>query len=165
MSEFDIQTLKEITEVATSALKSTERGVSLVGTVKGLFEKSEAAGNSDLKARVSELSAQVTDAALANTKLKLQLAELLNELNEQKARNDKLARYELTERKSGSFVLKLRQEQQGNEPMHSICPNCADRRKHIVLQPKYHGMGTFNLVCPDCEADFGHLRSVPYDVA
>jgi hypothetical protein len=161
MGDFDLQTFSELAKVAGQAFSSTERGVSLARSVKSLFEKSEAATDSDLNAAVAELTSQIGDAALANAKLKVQLSELLLEINQQKARDDKLARYALQERDVGSFVYSLREEYCGDEPAHNICPNCADRGKHIILQPKYEGVGSYHLACPECEADFGFLRSEP----
>lgn len=160
--DFDFETVQSAFGMAGKASESVSKLVTSVATIRKLIGNSEAGGDPDIKAALIEFADQLAEAKLANIDLKSELHDLLVQAQELKRIEDKLARYELHERENGIFVLRLKEDEQSNEPPHSICQKCVNEKKHVVLQSQYKGFGGYHLVCPECDTDYGVLRTEPY---
>ena len=118
-------------------------------TVKALFKKTETGGDTDLKMALSELAMQVANAQVANSDLKLKLAALQDELAKAQTFQSDLDRYALWETPTGAIVYRMKQESQGSEPMHYLCPNCIEGRHKSILQGH-----TACRTCPRCSTGY-----------
>lgn len=63
-------------------------------------------------------------------------------------------RYELHELAPGTLVYRLKESEQGSEPIHHICPNCYEQGFRSLIQasksPSFHE----HFTCPKCNANF-----------
>ena len=127
-----------------------------LGSLKALFQKSEAAADADIKDALIELSSQVLDTKLANTELKTMLLNLKEELAAHQTFKSDLERYELWETQVGSIVYRLRESAKDDDPIHYLCPNCIEDKRKSILQGREH-----NRRCPSCSTRFEFKQPVP----
>jgi hypothetical protein len=151
----DPTTIMAALTVAGQAAGTAEKGVSLAKALSGLFGRSEASGDVELKAAIAELTLQAADTALANAKLKAELAEIHNAAEKAQKFEGQLARYELHRTEGGGLLYRLKATDKSGEPPHSICPNCVEAGHKSILQ----GDGYF-LGCPKCGASIPNKKPI-----
>lgn len=147
--DFDFESLNGAVSLAGDAGAATSKIAQAISTVQGLFKKSEAGADADIKLALSDLTLQVANAQMANAELKLTLTALKDELREAQAFKSDLDRYELWETPTGSFVYRLKGEMQQGQPLHYLCPNCIEEKRKSILQGPAHYRD-----CPNCKAGF-----------
>lgn len=147
--EFDFESLNSAVGLAGDAGSATGKIANAISTVQGLFKKSEAAGNADIKLALSDLTLQVANAQMANADLKLQLTALQDELRKAQAFKSDLDRYALWETPTGAVVYRLEKDIRNGEPLHYLCPNCVEQKRKSILQ----GHTAFR-ECPNCRTGF-----------
>lgn len=145
----DIQGLGEIINLASQAVQTTKNGASLVDTLKGVFKRSEAAGDADLKMAISELALQVGEASLANADLQVKLADFQREALKTNKFEAEVKRYTLWETPRGDFIYRLDAAKDQGQPLHHICPNCVEKEQKSILQG-----GNYVNTCPNCKAKY-----------
>lgn len=157
MSEFDPQQFEGVLDLSQKALTTSRSGVQLVGAIQKLFGASKASGDEDLKAAIVQLTANISDAALANADLKMQLADLREKAIQADKFDQEKGRYRLIETNAGCHVLALDPSKAGGgEPLHYLCPNCInDRRFQIIQGDRYWRK------CSKCDEtfDFEHANT------
>lgn len=152
--DLSFENLSGVLELVGDAGAATGKIAKSVETVKALFKSAEAGGDTDLKMALSELAMQVANAQVANSDLKLKLAALQDELAKTQAFQSDLERYALWETPTGAIVYRLKQDSQGAEPMHYLCPNCIeDRHKSILQGHEEHRQ------CPRCSMGYSFAES------
>jgi lipopolysaccharide biosynthesis regulator YciM len=154
--DFDFNTLSETIKFVGHAGTNARDLANGMGALKALFQKSEAAADTDIKLALSELTSQVADAKLANAELKAMLQKLKEELAEHQAFKSDLERYELWETPAGAIVYRLRQSAQRKDPMHYLCPNCIESKRHSILNGHDHYRE-----CPHCSTGYQFQRITP----
>jgi rubrerythrin len=147
--EFDFNALTQALNVAGQTGTNVGHLANGIGSLKALFQKSEAAADADIKLALSELTSQVADTKLANAELKTMLQNLQEELAAHQAFKSDLERYSLWETPVGSIVYRLRDSAKGEDPMHYLCPNCIEDKRKSILQGHEH-----NRRCPSCSTLF-----------
>ncbi|WP_333827717.1 hypothetical protein [Pararhodobacter sp.] len=147
--DFDFESLNSAVGLAGDAGTATGKIANAISTVQGLFKKSEAAGNADIKLALSDLTLQVANAQVANADLKLQLSALQDKLREAQAFKSDLDRYALWETPAGAVVYRLEKDIRNGEPRHYLCPNCIETKRKSILQ----GHSGFR-DCPNCQRGF-----------
>lgn len=146
---FDFETLNNAIAVAGDAGQATGSIAKGIAALQGLFKKSEAGGDAQIKLALSELTLQIAQAQVANADLKLQLAALQDALRNAQAFKSDLDRYVLWETPSGALVYRLAKEIGDGEPTHFLCPNCVEDKRKSILQ----GHRTYRK-CPRCGTGF-----------
>lgn len=152
--DLSFDNLSGVLDLVGDAGTATGKIAKSVETVKALFKKAETGSDADLKMALSELAMQVANAQVANSDLKLKLAALQDELAKAQAFQSDLERYALWETPPGAIVYRVKQECQGSEPMHYLCPNCIEDRHKSVLQG-HAGYRT----CPRCSTEYSFAES------
>lgn len=147
--DFDFETLNSAVGLAGDAGTATGNIARAIQTVQGLFQKSQAGADADIKLALSDLTLQVANAQMANADLKLQLTALQDELRQAQAFKSDLDRYELWETPTGSVVHRLKEAMNNGEPMHYLCPNCIESKRKSILQGPRHYRE-----CPNCKTSF-----------
>jgi hypothetical protein len=147
--DFNFESLNSAVSLAGDAGAATGKIANAITTMKGLFQKSQAGADAEIKLALSDLTLQVANAQVTNADLKLKLAALQDELRQAKAFKSDLDRYELWETQTSRVVYRLKNEMQNGEPMHYLCPNCIETRRKSILQ----GDKLFR-TCPNCKTDF-----------
>lgn len=100
-----------------------------------------------LQSTIFEIQTNNQELFEINKGLKQGLVDASNWENEAK-------RYHLVQFGPGSFVYALKSDEQGSDPIHSICPNCYQKNKKSILQFSMRsGKGT-TYVCHDCDSSF-----------
>jgi rubrerythrin len=132
--DFSFDSLSGVLDLVGDAGTATGKIAQSVDTVKSLFQKAEAGGNAEIKLALSELTEQVANAKMANADLKLKLATLQKELAKAQAFQNDLDRYALWKTPAGAFVYRLKEDSQGAEPLHFLCPNCISDHQKSILQ-------------------------------
>ena len=64
--------------------------------------------------------------------------------------NAQAARYELKEIATGVFVYASKNDTEGTDPAHWLCPNCYQDRNKSILQRKSRDWGGTTYACPRC---------------
>lgn len=147
--EFDFESLNGAVSLAGDAGTATSKIANAISTVQGLFKKSEAGADADIKLALSDLTLQVANAQMANADLKLKLTALQDELRQAQAFKSDLDRYALWETPTGSVVYRLEKEKREAEPLHYLCPNCIEAKRKSILQGPRHYRD-----CPNCRTGF-----------
>ncbi|WP_282092336.1 hypothetical protein [Epibacterium ulvae] len=147
--DLDFENLSSALQLVGDAGTATGQVAKGVEIVKSLFQKTETGGDTDLKLALSELTMQVANAQVANSDLKLKMAALQDELAKMQAFQSDLERYALWETPTGAIVYRLKEDSQGAEPLHYLCPNCIEDRHKAILQ----GHETHR-ECPRCSTGY-----------
>ena len=71
---FDFESLNSVVSLAGDAGDATGKIANAISAVKGLFQKSQAGADTDIKLALSDLTLQVANAQVANADLKLKLS-------------------------------------------------------------------------------------------
>lgn len=154
--DFDFETLNSAVGLAGDAGTATGNIARAIQTVQGLFQKSQAGADADIKLALSDLTLQVANAQMANAELKLQLTALQDELRQAQALKSDLDRYELWETPTGAVVHRLKEAMNNGEPLHYLCPNCVQEKRKSILQ----GHASYR-TCPNCDTGFKFDRMDP----
>lgn len=149
----DLQTFSDLIKLTSDGVKTATNAVGLVERLKSTLAKSKAPSDPELRALIAELSEEVVNAKLANVDLKATLLEMKESAIEADAKNSEFDRYELWETPAGKLVYRLKEEKQGSEPMHHICPNCYVKGSKSILQG-----GKSYLRCHSCETSFEYQK-------
>lgn len=147
--EFDFDDIGKIFKLAGSGGSAIGQLASGVDRVKGLFQRSEAGTDPEIKLALADLTDQVANAKVANAELKVELSALQQALREANAFKTDLERYELHETPLGSVIYRLRDEMQNDEPLHYLCPRCVEDKTKSILQG-HEGYRE----CPVCKTGF-----------
>lgn len=147
--DIDFESLNNAVSLAGDAGAATGKIANPITTVKGLFQKSQAGADADIKLALSDLTLQVANAQVTNADLKLKLMALQDELRQAQAFKSDLDRYALWETPTGSVVYRLQNNAHEGEPFHCLCPNCIEVRRKSILQ----GDSYFRK-CPNCKTEF-----------
>lgn len=133
-------------DLAGKSVNVIDRSGQTLGRLKGLFQKSESAGDADIKMALADLTEQVADAKIANAELKIQLAQLEHALSAASELKADLARYELwTDEWRQAPFYRLKEEHRGSEPPHLLCPKCYVNGEKYMLMPSAR-----DVECPNC---------------
>lgn len=154
--DFDLESLNGAVSLAGDAGTATSKIANAIATVQGLFKKSEAGTDADIKLALSDLTLQVANAQMANAELKLKLTALTNELRDAQTFQSDLDRYELWETPTGSVVYRLKASMEHGQPLHYLCPNCIEEKRKSILQGPRHFRK-----CPHCRTGFDFERQAP----
>lgn len=144
--DLESESLSQLIDLVDNGSRATASAAQAISRLKGLFQKSEARTDGDLKIALSDLADQVADAKLANADLKLKLAALQTEISEATSRREKLQQYELTTTPAGHLVYRLREQIRGAQPDHYACPVCYEDEIRSMLTP-----GKYDYTCPRCK--------------
>ncbi|WP_226779543.1 hypothetical protein [Oceaniglobus trochenteri] len=96
-----------------------------------------------------ELQNQLINAQRAQLSILDSLIELKKEVMEADRQLELQRSYEPFATAGGAIVLALKPNEDGNQPVHYICPDCADDGKRRILQPQGTGKR-----CNPCEKFF-----------
>lgn len=132
--EIDTQAIQEAVSLAGDAGSSVGNIAKALDAVTGLFGRPEGAADPDVKLAIANLKLEVANARETNALLVTALREVSEELAKAQARQTDFDRYELVQTTFGHFVLALKEDADGGEPMHYICPTCAEKGEKSVLQ-------------------------------
>lgn len=109
------------------------------------------------KQLVLDLLNKLIDAKRAQMQIEEAVMDLQRDLKHRDQFEAELARYTLADTGRGARVLALKPDDPKGEPAHSICPDCAARRKKSILQPDPDNLNY--LICFSCKSRF--LRVTP----
>lgn len=133
--------INEILETAKSGLDLLNGGTSFVQQLRSLTQ-----GNSEGRVSASEvkeltlnLQEKLIEAKQSQLDLLSALGEFQRQMMEVDMRQDLMERYEAFENAEGAFVLKLKDDEESDEPPHFICPDCAQDGRRSFLQPQGTG--------------------------
>ncbi|MBY6118551.1 hypothetical protein KUV64_05365 [Mameliella alba] len=147
--EFDFDDIGNFTKLVANGGSAIGQLASGLDRVKGLFKRSEAGTDPEIKLALADLTDQVANAKVANAELKFELTSLQQALREANAFKTDLERYELHETPAGSIIYRLRDEMQNDEPLHYLCPRCVEDKTKSILQG-HEGYRE----CPVCTTGF-----------
>lgn len=142
-------------ESAQSAVDIIRGGTDIVKRLRELTKRSGDAGIS--AAEINELTLdiqnQLIDAREAQITLLDALRDLKGQMEDVNSHLELQRRYEPYQTGAGSLVLALKAGEEGSEPAHYICPDCAAQGRRSFLQPQGTGIccnpcGTFFAVEP-----------------
>jgi len=105
--------------------------------------------DADIVEKLLAVSMMVAEASAQNTRLDTEIATLKKELDAQDIIQKRKRNYVLSETPMGVRVYRLKDTAETGEPPHEVCPNCFERDKIAILQPR----GTV-LECDACKAAY-----------
>jgi formate dehydrogenase maturation protein FdhE len=140
--------LPEILDNARQSMQLLQGGADLADSLRKLFRRS--GGEEVSEVERDEILRALQDALLDAKSAQVTVLDKLIELKIALLEHDKTAklesRYALKQIGKASFVRELRIEFQHEEPLHSICPACADKGVKSIVS--FTDMGPR---CPQCE--------------
>ncbi len=143
--------IPSVVENAQQPIALLNGGANLAQNIRKLVQaaKGSAASTAQITELTLELQQKLIDAQQAQSALLNDLLDLKSEMMQMDRRLELETRYQLHETPAGAQVLVLRPERHDGEPLHYICPTCADAAKKSILQPQGTGKR-----CPACDTFF-----------
>ena len=127
----DFSQIESALALATTAFGATDKAVSTVQAIKGLFNSEKPTDTSEASKLLNSLAAELTAANLMNVQLSESLRALAVEFKRVDEFETLKARYELYRTREDSLVFKLRADKAEGEPEHFVCPVCLNRDRLI----------------------------------
>lgn len=154
--DFSLEAVNGAAQGAKAISSAIQGGAEILASLKALLQSPERRSDAEIEAAVTQLSHAMEHARLGNLFLDAQLALLQGEVARAQEAKEKLARYELWETQTGSFVYALRPDKAEGQPPHFICPNCYEQSKRSILQG-----GRQSKQCQECKATFDFAEPPP----
>lgn len=121
----------------------------------------EFSNSAQILTAVSEVQQKLMDANAAALTSQAEQATLIERVRELETKlrgvedwENQMQRYELIEFPTKTLAYKLKPAMANGEPIHYLCPTCADKKKKITLQPSGR-----QLYCHECKFN---IRIEPY---
>lgn len=148
----DISAITEVIGAAKGAVDTLSSAERLAEKLRKAIRGGDAApaqNSAELAATVLELTGQLVDARTAQSAILHRLHDIEHAAKQEERFERELARYALDTLPGGAVVYTLQEKDKGTDPVHHLCPTCAERRQKMILQPA----GRL-LHCHACGADY-----------
>lgn len=111
-----------------------------------------------VQAKSAELLREINTAyerAFAANAAQAELLERIHRLEEEKRQAEHWARekqrYRLVDVYKGRLAYLVKEEARGEEPVHYICPDCAEKAQKSIMQGDHGAFGEVKITCPTCK--------------
>jgi hypothetical protein len=132
----------------SAAIQSVKTVAELANAANTISNHNELmAAVADVNSKLMEATAVALAAQERHSGLLNKIADLEKLVSNLAAKQTRADRYQLHKFPTGSLVYKLKEEAEGDEPMHFLCAKCVDTGGHTKLQP----WGARRLKCFACD--------------
>lgn len=158
--DIDTHDIGHLIELAGQTVSTAEKSTSLVKSLAGFFKAPQTPDELEAKAAIILLTTEMLNAKEANTKIRKELIELRDAKLKASRFDRQFERYSLWETPGGMMVYRLDEAKAEGDPIHCICPDCAEQQKRSILQG-----GDEIKVCYQCKSAFRIAAPEPHKPA